>query len=344
MEEKAPTLKEWRQLYQLAGEIKELHPWENMFEYDIFGVKDPQSGELAFVSIMGSLGEHLAIAAYLGIRGLTQFWSMQESGPNISMDAFTQVYQLQLSFEDRNILLPQDRKIIKQLGLAFRGKNSWPLFRSYLPGYFPWLFNLDEARFFVHILEQALNVIPRYMEDENLLNPGGNDDYLIRIPSKTKKGLVWKDKVMNIPLLSQVEIPMAMNMATLRELSELPGSNNKLEIDVFTTFLYIQEKNERPLVPYILLILDSETGMIVGTEMIDPLPTPEEMWGRVPAIIVEKLVSTGLRPESITVRKPILYSIFQSVCEELAVSLQLTQQMPIMDEAIKHFEDFMSQR
>lgn len=40
---------------------------------------------------------------------------------------------LMCSFEDRNELAGADRKQIKDLGLTFRGKNAWPMFRRMDP-------------------------------------------------------------------------------------------------------------------------------------------------------------------------------------------------------------------
>lgn len=42
----APSLEEARRLYQAAMRVKELAPWEWMDEADIFGVQDPETGEL----------------------------------------------------------------------------------------------------------------------------------------------------------------------------------------------------------------------------------------------------------------------------------------------------------
>ncbi len=39
-----------------------LAPWQWMTEVDLFGIEHPVTGELGFVSVMGQLGEHLAIA------------------------------------------------------------------------------------------------------------------------------------------------------------------------------------------------------------------------------------------------------------------------------------------
>ncbi len=44
---------------------------------------------------------------------------------------------------NRDELTDKQRKIIKNLGYSYRGKNQWLYFLSYEPGYYP--YNMDEA-------------------------------------------------------------------------------------------------------------------------------------------------------------------------------------------------------
>jgi hypothetical protein len=53
MTENSPTIEEWRELYESAVRVKELAPWEWMTEADVFGVQNPETDELGFVSVMG---------------------------------------------------------------------------------------------------------------------------------------------------------------------------------------------------------------------------------------------------------------------------------------------------
>jgi len=187
MTELSPTLDEWSKLYTAAIRVKEIAPWEWMTEADIFGVKsrfasplrseqDPETEQLGFVSVMGMLGEHLALAVYLGPEGLYGFWGFQRLADTakdasrqgkpfllsriLSDDVLPEVFfrlpHFQTSFENRNELRQKDRDLIKQLGLKFRGRQAWPMFRSYRPGFWPWYLEAWEVRFLTHALEQAV--------------------------------------------------------------------------------------------------------------------------------------------------------------------------------------------
>ena len=51
-----PTLGEYRRLYEAAIALKQKAPWEWMQEDEIFGVRNPETHEIGYVSIMGALG------------------------------------------------------------------------------------------------------------------------------------------------------------------------------------------------------------------------------------------------------------------------------------------------
>jgi hypothetical protein len=111
-----PSLDKWKKLYDLMAEVKELAPWEWMEESHIFGVQAPETGELGFISVMGALGEHYAVAVYQGTKGLGGFWDMQSKGSKLTPEVVLQIPQLQASFEDRDLILQRRPRCDKKIG------------------------------------------------------------------------------------------------------------------------------------------------------------------------------------------------------------------------------------
>ena len=159
----------WRHLHDAASRLKTLAPWEWMTESDVFGVEHPETGDLGFVSVMGMLGEHHAVTVYLGPEALAQFWALQQAGPSADPERVLEIPQLQASFEDRDMLQKQDQALIKQLGLKFRGRQAWPLFRSFRPGFVPWFLEPGEVQFLSSILDQVSEVAERLQDNAALL-------------------------------------------------------------------------------------------------------------------------------------------------------------------------------
>jgi hypothetical protein len=333
MVEDLPTNEQWRKLYEAAVGVKELSPWEWMTETDVFGVQDPKTEEIGFVSVMGMLGEHYGVSLYPNPEALYKFWALEEAGPEINPDALLEIPQLQVSFEDRDELENRDRKVIKELGFRFRGRKEWPMFRGYRPGFFPWFLEAEEARFLAEALNQLLEVAPRFREDRSLLAPD-DESYLIRVAHQEGGMHVWEDEVMEVPPPEPVVIQIEMDPGALEDLERLPQSGHEFEMDLFMFPTPIQgEKGARPVFPYMLLTVDAGSGMVLGTELLEPVPSLEAMWGSVPLAVAGQLAGLGLRPEQVTVGSELLFGLLQPLAESLRFELKRSHYLPELDEA-----------
>src|SRR5262245_22371666 len=258
--EKKPTVEEWRRLYVAARRVKEMAPWEWMMEDDVFGVRNPERDEIGFVSVMGAGGQHFAVALYQGIDALYDFLTLSEAGGDELADRIgaahiLEIPQLQASFEDRGRLQKEDREIIKNLDLKFRGSNSWPMIRNYAPGMFPWFLTSSEARFLTAALEQLLDVAPRVRDDEDVLRGAGDNDFRVRVPSAEKARLVWEDKIIRIPEPEEKETtPAPLDPQSLESLKKLPEITNVLEIELTMLPTPVRDKKVRPFLPYMLML------------------------------------------------------------------------------------------
>jgi len=166
-----PSHDEAKALCNLAAQIKALAPWQWMQETDVFGVEDPDTGEIGFVSVMGNVGEYEAVAVYPGAEGIYGFIDFQ-SDPSASPDRLIEIPQVQLSFSEPKFLEKRDRELLKGVGLKFTGTK--PQFRSYRPGFLPWFITLKEARLLIHALSQTLEMTKRFAR-QPVIFPGNGD-------------------------------------------------------------------------------------------------------------------------------------------------------------------------
>ena len=334
MAENIPSLDEWHRLYEAMIRVKEIAPWEWMTETDVFGVQSPETDELGFVSVMGLLGEHFSVAVYLGPKGLYDFWEFEDAGPSAPAEHIVEISHLQASFEDRNQLHNNDRQIIKEMGLKFRGRNAWPMFRSYRPGYVPWFLEAQEARFLAIVLEQVLDVTPRFKEDRALLEPPGQDRYLVRVSQQQDDAFSWEDHIVEITPPAPQPIPLAMDIEALEHLKQAPRSGSAIEIDFFLFPARIQEeRGARPILPYTLMTVDAQSGLILGTELLHVDPSLESMWGQIPASVVIQLARAGTVPGKVTVRSKLLFELLEPVAGELGFKLSRSNRLPSLDSA-----------
>lgn len=319
MADTSPSLEEWRQLYQTAIAVKELAPWEWMNELDLFGVQDPETGEIGFVSVMGQIKEHYGIAVYLGVRGLDGFWELLEEESAALPEQLLQIPTLQASFEDREFMDARDLQTIKRLGLKFRGRNAWPRFRSIHPGFLPWHLEAPEVRFLNVVLDQLQDVAQRLRENPELLTPSSDqvEEYLVRVPRREGGELTWKDNITRPLAYKPPPIPVSIEADLMQALGQLPVTADEFDLDLFVLPVPVQEKAERPYFPYALLMMDRGSELIISNEVLAPTPSLEEMWAKVPSIVANCFLELGALPKEIAVNTDLLFDLLEPLAEAL---------------------------
>lgn len=340
---KQPTDKEWKRLYELAAKVKELAPWEWMEEAEFFGVQNPETEEIGFISIMGLLGEHLSMAVYLGAEGLYGYWRISDPASGLENEplALFDVPQLQTSFEDREQLEKQDRDVIKKLGLKFRGSQNYPLFRSIRPGFMPYFVTSEEARFLIYAMEQTLETAPRIRDDESLLPDPDEDLYLVRVSEKQGGKLVWQDEVRQVPPPEEFTVFVNAPQEIINELKNFPQKKGLvLEIDFNYSPMPVREKGQRPFFPKILLITEASQGIIVAFELIRPEETLLETHENIPFHLVENLRKLEVRPEEIRVQSEMLFEMLRTFTQQINVKLRQTDELPTVEMAKESMFNF----
>jgi len=89
-----------------------------------------------------------------------------------------------------------------------------------------------------------------------------------------------------------------------------------------------EEKATRPYFPYMLLTVDTETGMIFGNELLKPEPSMEAMWGSIAGTVAQEFVGVGIVPEEVTVGSELLFQLLQPLAEALRFELEQSQILP----------------
>lgn len=332
----SPTLASWQKLYEQALKFKEVAPWQWMWDSDIFGVQNPLNQEIGYCCVMGRAGEHYGLAVYLGSEGLEGYLKIMageiEAGDPDSL--FIQQC-LMVSFEERRFLKEADLKIIRQLGLKFRGKNTWPLLRSYEPGLFPWYFTSSQAEYLTLALEQTLNVVLRFKNNPKLLDTQDNH-YLVRI----KEGQEWEDeylepaeledKVIQTELVSQQQIETLQQKAAKSELI--------FEIDFFHFPAPINDQ-PRPYFPYGFLIVDHHSYFVFKSGIMKR----EELFLEFPPQLLELLEDLKLLPQEIWVKKEEVFLLLKDLTNRLQIKLKLVKRLNALEEARQYMNQFFRQ-
>lgn len=337
------NINNWKKLYALASEIKLLKPWEWMSEHDIFGVYDPHSDITGYISVMGMLGEHYAVTAYRGPQAVIDLDKLADGPQPMSPDLFLEIPQLMLSFENPEQLDKKDRDLIKKLGLNFRGKNAWPFFRSTRPGFFPYFLDDDEQEAMVVYLEQAVHVLKRAEIDQDILFPTDDEfeeKFLVRRPGDGEAN-TWEDHVEEIlgGPLKKLEIVFDKELFT--NYRQRPAGILTFEMDFFLLNSPVIEENSPPCFPYILMLIEQSSEMIIGFEMLTPRLGFHQMLEEVPIKLLALLSGQPSKPKEIHIQSERLVSIFGEILSNWGIKMELKPELKILNLAREHMEGSM---
>jgi len=330
MKESQPSISDWRNLYEAAAEFKKIECWDWMLDSDIFGVQDPANGEIGYCCIMGRLGEHFALAVYLGTEGLGTYLKIRNREIMAGdFDALTSQKCLMASFEDREMLSKEDRDVIKKLNLRFRGRNQWPLFRSYQPGYYPWYLAKGEAEYLTLALQQTVEVSLRFKEDPNILAPPKRSQYLVRVPREAKDGWHWTDKWMGPEPTKELKIMAPpINEIRLQKLKKnVTRRGGVWEADFFFSPTPVKEGKEKPYYPYAALYVDKRSGIILHVDMI----RPEEHMTGFPNSLMELIEKAQMKPSEILVRREEASELLKLITSKLNIKLRLVERLEVLE-------------
>ncbi|RJR54420.1 MAG: hypothetical protein C4576_00595 [Desulfobacteraceae bacterium] len=318
-ESKAPTGEEWKALYGATKVFSKEKPWEWMEDTDLFGVQNPEDGEIGYCCIMGAGGEVFGLSAYLGSEGLLTYRNIASGRIGIGNEDLLYIQKaLSVTFGGKRELDKKDLGVIGKLNLKFRGRNGWPQFRSYLPGYVPWYLTGPQARFLTAVLEQAVIVAGRMMDSPYLLREKGEDLVLVRVQGKRKKAADWKDSWIAPDPWQKPEVPSGpIDEVRLHRIrNQVKRGQAVWEIDGFYYPGAIAEQG-RPYYPYLSLILDRESEIVMGSW----LKPPWECYDGFQEEVTMHLENSGDLPRTIRVRKEEIFQLLAPIAATLKVDL-----------------------
>jgi hypothetical protein len=344
MYDSSPSGQEWHALYQAAVAFRDLAPWEWMYDSDMFGVQDPASGEIGYCCVMGNLGEHYALGVYRGSEGLEGYRKIA-SGELSPPDATALLhYQkcLMASFEDREYLDRQDLAVIKTLGLKFRGRNAWPLFRSYLPDYHPWFVTADEARFLTLALQQAVEVALRFGEDTNVLAPPREGLYLVRVPEQNGATTRWTDQWLAPASLPEAApAPPPIDELRIQRIKQAVTARQGIwEADFFLSPTPIQaNKGQRPYYPYMFLWVDRRSGMVLAPH----LTAPDQRDAEFPQHFLTLVEQAHALPQEVCVLTQEAIELLEPITSRLGVKLRRSRRLGALEDARNSLMGYLDQ-
>lgn len=316
-----PRKQEWKALIDAVIEFRKVSCWDWMYDSDIFAVQNPENGEIGYCSVLGCDSTVTGLIVFLGDAGfstLMQMYTLDQIDRDSLDFLFLSKYVL-VTFEDHDELDDRDLEIYESLRYRFEGEKSWPRFRRRDPGYCPWYFSDEDARFLKLAVEQALSISTRLIRDEiTLFHPKEAEYILLRKAIRSGKRIRWEDSwYVPSPPLEPRALRASVDGKKVRAIRTTADIRGSWEVDTFFAPLPTAGKDGRPFYPLLLMCVERESGLLIGTKAVHP--------GRceidVPGYLLDLMMEVGVVPRKLYLRKEKLSAILSPLASKLAVEI-----------------------
>ena len=221
--------------------------------------------------------------------------------------------------------------------LRFRGAKSWPLFRSYEPGYYPWYLNQRQIRFLTHALTQAADVTLRIKQNKVLLSGYEKGRYLVRIAEKNGPDLHWRDEWLAPASLARAKcgVPVPDELRLQRIKKREVRQVGIWEIDFSLVPIPIQE-GHRPFYPLCLLVVDQASGFVLRTHLGSKDRHGPEFQNQMLSAIEE----ISLLPQEVWVKRDEVFQLFEPLVSRLGLKMKRVKRLKELEHAQRSMESF----
>lgn len=339
------------QLYELAFAFRKTKLWKSLYDSELFAVSLP-GGEIGYCSVMGFLGEHLALALYVGNRGLDSYRLLQglgerEMNPLKAQESMLSQDCLQCSFESRDELSPQEQSSVRaytaQHGLSLRGANAFPQFTGYLPARYPWpVSDREDMQRLCAALKAALAVSEKLKSARKSqlgFREGPAYDRSIPLLAPAGEGFSWSLHPLPPRQPVQYPEPVLKDELLMMRLRKTRKHSGTWACDVvMLPQPSAEDETAAPVFPYTLLAGDCETGIALSTIVVADYEADAEALLRA---LGEHMLEQGV-PRQIQVVDERTYSLLKNLAAALKIKLTLQPENDLLDEMEAEFVEYFS--
>ncbi len=315
----------WKELYDLALQLREQKPWSTLSEADVFAVQTP--GETEYC-VAVEVPELRGMMVYRGAEGYAGYCYLRDTKELADpTEMFTRQHCLMVTFENRSSLRPEDLELIKSLGLTFRGAQAWPCFQSYRPGYLPWRLEPEEADILLVTLRQALTVLPRFMATPALLMPKVAGQILTRV----QKDGAWVDEWQTPEPFVAPTPTSGFDPVRVKSVLELSRTRRGTwQLGVISPGGFVDDGSTRPFPMRLALLVEGEAGMVLSADVLLPRGDAEG----VADALLKTMEEAPIWPATLQVVDTQLCELLQPLGRALDIKVESGGDLPMLRSAM----------
>lgn len=324
----------WRKLYKLSDQLQKLKPWEYIWSGDYICI-ELAPDDVVYCIVMGRNGDCIGLSIYEGEEGYADLCSLSREYDDLEVTKYLMFEQNCLTWYmgDRSEVPAEQRAIIKNLGLKYRGSQNWPYFISYEAQYYPNSINEEEAERFVQILERLLDILEEYIH--NHIDVQFEDNEMIYAHQKDEQ---WIYESMSVPYDVDKFMPIELTDSGLyEELEEREQINQNLYIDLLYLNTVIQDDDfKKPANALMFIVVDEETEVIMHGDLLKPGDDEIEV---ILNFFIPFILETGI-PKKVHVRNPNVHAAIVDICERCHIQIDMGN-MGVVDNIIDEMKEIM---
>jgi len=352
-------------LFDIALQYKKTKLWKQLCDTELFALK-LSNGKIDYCSVMGELGEHIALALYVGRDGLDSYRKMfgAKDAYNAMAQRETMLSQncVQCSFENKDELSPfeieEAQRYSRTHGITYRGRKAFPQFRRYRPSHYPWyLKDETDEQLLYEALSAALEVAEKLKTTSKSslgfldgapydrvipLLERSNDSYqlsTIELPDKQER--IYPSPIVNDELL--VDKLKKKKKTGLMWACEVVMFPSPMSDEAADDDGMVEDPENAPVFPFMLLIVDCKSGMVIPNELVADYDQDAE---KLVVALAHSMGDHGV-PSEIQVRDKRTEILLSEFAKQVDTKVLLHDDLPLLDEIgedmIVHFCDDQDQ-
>lgn len=252
----------YKKLMDLTQTFASLEPWRYISDEKIFIIQHPETKENYFCSILGNSDVEYGLNAFIGNKGFINIINLFGDGP--VYDFIPRTHMLTLNFDEAEFLSDEDIKIIEENDFEFIEGLGYCQFSSKKAGFVFEMFDEEEIKAFEIILEQSIAMVKKFKNKPKKLVNRDFDKFYGRVYNNGH----WMTQVI-VPELQFK--PLDVNRFVIMSLTnKFKKIYDQWEIGFYYMDHILEEPNQKPFFPGIILIAETDTGQIIGEKVYNP--------------------------------------------------------------------------
>ncbi len=332
------SLESWRALYEITQTLGRLEPWNDLCDSQLVAIYLKDAREPVFCSILGNAKSCYGICVYEGFSGLGDY-SMIAGADDFGLPVEYVMFEqssLCCYWGDREETSAQHRRVIKDLGLSFRGKGRWIYFNSYKPRYSPYIPDAREVKVLTETFNHLAEVV-REVKDGHLWADFNHGELLWRkYDPESGKYINWaqplkEDCQKTYPLVELHDDILK------RKLKNRPYNDAEIMIDFVYLNTSIRDKaHDRPTNPLIFIAFDVLEDQIITMNLMDVEDSEVDILINFFVLFVEDYGKMQL----IKARNPWVFATLEKLCDYCDIALE-ADPLTEMDQIIYELKNRM---